>query len=166
VGAIAVLLDFLCEGATPPLEEVVYAAGDRPREPAETAAPGGEGPSQAVVVISEDSPAAGAHDPAVGAVFVEGGLSAMQVRDAVMAHLPDLRRCRLEGLARDPGLAGIVNLTLEVGADGKVRKASAPSAAISDLELKRCLAGAASDWAFPASDGGPTTAIVPIDLGK
>jgi len=49
VGTIAVLLDFLCEGATPPLEEVVYWAGNRPRELA-----GDGGPTILIVPVDPE----------------------------------------------------------------------------------------------------------------
>jgi hypothetical protein len=78
------------------------------------------------------------------------------VRLTALRHVADVRRCyEREGLTRDPGLTGTLDITVTVLATGTVRDAVVSSSAMHGLgarEVAACLTTAIRNWRF---DRGP-----------
>ena len=78
------------------------------------------------------------------------------IRLAALRHVADVRRCyEHEGLTRDPGLTGTLDITVTILATGTVRDAVVSSSAMQGLgarEVAACLTTAMRNWRF---DRGP-----------
>ena len=74
------------------------------------------------------------------------------IRLAALRHVADVRRCyEHEGLARDPGLTGQLDITITILATGTVRDAVVSSSAMQGLgarEVAACLTTAIRNWRF------------------
>ena len=90
------------------------------------------------------------------------------IRSSVIRHAPAVRKCyEVEGLGRNPSLAGSVEITLTIlptGAVSAVEVSTAKFRGVGDKEVASCLAALARAWRF---DRGPyivETIILPFDL--
>ena len=90
------------------------------------------------------------------------------IRSAVIRHAPAVRKCyEVEGLGRNPSLAGSVEITVTILPTGSVTDVQVSTAkfrGVGDKEVAGCLAGVARSWKF---DRGPyvvETIILPFDL--
>ena len=90
------------------------------------------------------------------------------IRSAVMRHAPAVRKCyEVEGLGRNPSLAGSVEITVTILPTGSVTDVEVSTAkfkGVGEKEVANCLAGLARSWKF---DRGPyivETIILPFDL--
>ena len=90
------------------------------------------------------------------------------IRAAVMRHAPAVRKCyEVEGLGRNPALAGSVEITVTIlptGAVTDVEVSTTKFKGVGEKEVAHCLAGVARSWKF---DRGPyivETIILPFDL--
>jgi len=74
----------------------------------------------------------------------------------VRARMPQLQSCYLrEGRARNPDLAGLVTLVLEVEGGGRVAGAAVASRSWSGAgssETEACLVGVVRRWTLPFAD--------------
>ena len=88
------------------------------------------------------------------------------VRLAALRHVADVRRCyEHEGLTRDPGLTGTLDITITILATGTVRDASVSSSAMQGLgarELARCLTTAIRNWRFDRGAYVVETVVFPF----
>ena len=90
------------------------------------------------------------------------------IRSAVMRHAPAVRKCyEVEGLGRNPALAGSVEIMVTIlptGAVTDVEVSTDKFRGVGEKEVAKCLAGVARSWRF---DRGPyivETIILPFDL--
>jgi hypothetical protein len=103
-----------------------------------------------------------------GAVANDSIRSDADIRSAVMRHAPAVRKCyEVEGLGRNPALAGSVEITVTILPTGSVTDVEVSTAkfrGVGEKEVAACLAGVARSWKF---DRGPyivETIILPFDL--
>jgi hypothetical protein len=109
---------------------------------------------------------------AAGVVIAGGGaLAIWQLRDddggpgvpadapaeiiaVIRAHLDELEACHKKALRKDPTLpGGTVQITFEIGKDGRVTSTRLDGGAAPSPELAGCVAGASMSWQFPPQDG-------------
>ena len=103
-----------------------------------------------------------------GGVQPDSIRSDADIRSAVMRHAPAVRKCyEVEGLGRNPSLAGSVEITVTIlptGAVTDVEVSTDKFKGVGEKEVAGCLAGIARSWRF---DRGPyivETIILPFDL--
>ncbi len=96
------------------------------------------------------------HPPSTSA---EPALAREQIRDVVVQHLADVRRCHETVLRRRPRAAGTVVVRFSVAADGRVRDAVAARTSYPDPALVPCLLRVAAAWRFAAPRGGATVSV-------
>jgi outer membrane biosynthesis protein TonB len=79
-----------------------------------------------------------------------------EIRLAALRHVADVKRCyEREGLTRDPGLTGTLDVSVTVLATGEVSEASITSSDLRGLgarEVATCLTTVIRNWRF---DRGP-----------
>ena len=79
-----------------------------------------------------------------------------EIRLAALRHVADVKRCyEREGLTRDPGLTGTLDVSVTVLATGEVSETSIASSDLRGLgarEVARCLTTVIRNWRF---DRGP-----------
>ncbi len=192
VGNVAVMTGFLAEGSQPPLEEVLYMAGPKPRglggpgtqadtkpEPVPVASPakapvpldetsalklvgGVPWPADEMMSIRLSPGEAGKAMVLVGAPTVNGPISDEQVGAVVLPGLDSLDACYEKHIARRPGLSGTLLIDLTVTGNGRVDSSTPSGSTIGDPQLENCLAEASKKWRFPSFDG---TATIAVPLG-
>lgn len=88
------------------------------------------------------------------------------IRLAALRHVADVRRCyEHEGLTRDPGLTGTLDVTITILATGTVRDAVVSSSAMQGLgarEVAACLTTAIRNWRFERGPYVVETIVFPF----
>ena len=88
------------------------------------------------------------------------------IRLAALRHVSDVRRCyEHEGLTRDPGLTGTLDITITILATGTVRDAAVSSSAMQGLgarEVTACLTTAIRNWRFERGPYVTETIVFPF----
>ena len=91
-----------------------------------------------------------------GAVVADSVRTDRDIRLAALRHVADVKRCyEREGLARNPGLTGTLDVTVTVLATGVVRDASVSTTdmrGVGAREVGKCLTTVIRNWRF---DRGP-----------
>jgi hypothetical protein len=97
---------------------------------------------------------------------VDSVRSDRDVRLAALRHVADVKRCyEREGLARDPGLAGTLDVSVTVLATGVVSDASVAAADMRGLgvrEVATCLTLAIRNWRFERGPYVVETIVFPF----
>ena len=90
------------------------------------------------------------------------------IRSAVMRHAPAVRKCyEVEGLGRNPSLAGSVEITVTILPTGGVTDVAVGTdkfKGVGEKEVATCLAGVARSWKFERGPYIVETIILPFDL--
>ena len=88
------------------------------------------------------------------------------IRLAALRHAADVRRCyEREGLARDPGLTGTLDITITVLATGTVRDVVVSSSSMQGLgarEVAACVTTAVRNWRFERGPFVVETIVLPF----
>lgn len=90
---------------------------------------------------------------------VEGSLDKEIIRRVVRAHIPEIRHCYNEALARDPKAQGRVILDFTIGTDGKVLGSKVGESTLKDAQAGECMRAAVAKWVFPKPEGGGVVAV-------
>jgi len=95
----------------------------------------------------------------------EGQLDKDLIRRVVRAHLPEIRTCYNEGLARKPELAGKLTVDFTVGPDGHVSGSEIQAGStVGDATVEACIQSTVLKWLFPKPDGGSVAVSYPFEL--
>jgi hypothetical protein len=86
------------------------------------------------------------------------------VRRVVQRNLPQVTRCHEQGLSQNPSLAGRVEVTFIIGADGTVSNSTVRSSNLAVPSVATCIANAVRTWQFTAPQGGAITVHYPFML--
>ncbi len=89
---------------------------------------------------------------------VTGGLDKDVIRRIVRAHINQIRSCYNAGLAKDPKLAGTVEIEFVIDGTGKVSEATVKQH-LADKAVGECVAKAIERWAFPQPTGGGSVRV-------
>lgn len=89
-----------------------------------------------------------------------------EIRLAALRHVADVRRCyEREGLTRDPGLTGTMDVTVTVLATGVVSEAAVTAHAMRGFgarEVATCLTVAIRNWRFERGPFAVETIVFPF----
>jgi hypothetical protein len=94
---------------------------------------------------------------------VEGPLDKDIIRRIIRAHINEVRYCYNQGLARNPNLAGRLELEFVILDDGKVGTAAVRSSTLADQQVGTCAANAVRRWTFPKPEK-VVKVVAPFDL--
>jgi hypothetical protein len=94
---------------------------------------------------------------------IDGPLDKDIVRRIVRAHINEVRFCYNQGLARNPNLAGRLELEFEILDDGKVGTAAVRASTLADQQVGTCAATMVRRWTFPKPEK-LTKVIYPFEL--
>ncbi len=141
----------------------IGCATSRPAEPVRGPAPVAA-PRQEEVATEVVAP-----DPEPVDEPVKGPFSTDRVREIVRAHFDAMGACYADGLTRDPGLAGTINVRLTIGGDGHVLSATAPKEAaadaLTDATVVGCVETEFKGLRFPPTGRGLVSLVYPVVFG-
>ncbi|MBI4951969.1 MAG: AgmX/PglI C-terminal domain-containing protein, partial [Myxococcales bacterium] len=92
----------------------------------------------------------------------QGRLPVDVIKTVIASHYRYLRECFEEGLARQPGLAGLVNVHFTIGLEGDVTVSSTEGSTIGDPAVVGCVRERFTSVQFPKPEGGVVTVTYPI----
>ena len=89
------------------------------------------------------------------------------IRGVVNRHKPEVRQCFREGMARDPGLAGEVEVAFTIQGDGSVAYPTIARSTVNDRAVDACVTEAVKRWRFPVfvASGGDVDVRFPFTVG-
>lgn len=82
------------------------------------------------------------------------GLPAAVVRRILRANFPRLRACYVQGLKKNPALAGTFEVKYEIGVHGEVAGVAPGKGTLADPSVQGCMVGVIKTLTFPDPDGG------------
>jgi len=98
-----------------------------------------------------------------GATTVNGRLPPEVIQRIVRQHFGAMRACYVDGLRRNPTLAGAVVTRFIIDRQGNVSSASRDAGTtIADSTVASCITHVFSTLVFPAPEGGIVTVVYPI----
>jgi hypothetical protein len=108
------------------------------------------------------------HAPAATMPATDSIRSDVEIRQTVLRNAGDVRRCyELEGLRRDPSLAGSVEIALTVLPTGAVDSVAVAQVALrgeGTREVTRCITTVARNWRFERGPYVTETILLPFRL--
>jgi hypothetical protein len=93
----------------------------------------------------------------------DGRVAPEAIQSSVRARFGAIVACYDAGRAKDPKLAGIVNVKLVIGEDGITREASDNGSTLSDKDVVSCIVGDLRGVTYPKGPG-VITVVYPIEL--
>ncbi len=89
------------------------------------------------------------------------------IRGVVNRHKPEVRQCFREGLTRDPGLRGEVEVAFTIQGDGSVAYPTIARSTVNDGAVDACVTAAVKRWRFPVfvASGGDVDVKFPFAVG-
>ncbi len=94
----------------------------------------------------------------------EGKLDKDLIRRVVRAHIPEIRACYNQALARDPNAAGNIVIDFTIGEQGRVTSTAVGSSDFEDAAVPQCMRTAIGGWLFPKPEGGAVDVSYPFLL--
>jgi hypothetical protein len=95
---------------------------------------------------------------------VSGRLEPEVIQTIVRRSFSEFRVCYEDGLRRDAGLKGRINVRFVIGRDGKVQNAIDAGSSLPDVAVRDCVVKKFEGLVFPQPEGGIVTVIYPIML--
>jgi hypothetical protein len=95
-----------------------------------------------------------------------GRLDAARAAQALGAIHPELRRCYQEGLLRDPGLWGRLQLRIDQDRDGRILDVCEDESRFPDPKVVRCMLAAVRAVNLPKPKGGELSFVYAVRLGR
>lgn len=105
---------------------------------------------------------AGAGQARAGGADAEGTLDRSQIREVVVAHIPEIRFCYNQALTRDPAARGRIVLDFTIGSEGAVTRSEIAESDVGDLQMSECVRLAVVAWKFPRPVGGAVQVNYPF----
>jgi hypothetical protein len=89
------------------------------------------------------------------------------IRGVVQRNKPAVRQCFREGLVRNPGLRGEVEVGFTIQGDGSVAYPSVVRSSVADPAVEACVTTAIKGWRFPVfvASGGDVDVRFPFTVG-
>jgi outer membrane biosynthesis protein TonB len=95
----------------------------------------------------------------------DGGLSAAQVRQVVVAHHGALHACYESEAQKNPTFRGSVTLAWTIGESGAVISASITTSTLHNPRAEACILHQVRTWQFPSSDRPSQVQAFPLSFG-
>ncbi len=104
--------------------------------------------------------------PGLGVPRSSSDIDKALVRRIVRSHINEVRGCYNQGLARNPGLGGRVEVSFVIMPNGRVASSTVGKSSLRDQKTSQCIAKAVGRWKFPrvATAGSPVTIHYPFVL--
>jgi hypothetical protein len=119
-------------------------------------------PPATAAIATQVAPSA---DPSIAAIevpkTVQPLIDAATVSSVVGSHRPEVLKCFASGKSKDHSMKGTIELQLQVGETGKVRRVQVQST-LKDPVVAACIVKAASAWKFPGHAGGDASVAYPF----
>ena len=89
------------------------------------------------------------------------------IRGVVNRNKPAVRQCFRDGLIKNPGLSGEVEVAFTIESDGTVAYPSIVRSTVADREVEACVTGTIKAWKFPVfvASGGAVDVRFPFTVG-
>ncbi len=92
-------------------------------------------------------------------MVLEGGISKYAINATIAKYLNQVRRCYEAELKNKPELQGLVEMSFEINAEGRLNFAKVSRTTLESPPVETCISTKMMDWQFPKPKGG---VIVPV----
>ncbi len=92
-------------------------------------------------------------------MVVEGGLSKYVINATIAKYLSQVRRCYEAELKNSPDIQGLVEMSFEINAEGKLNFAKVNRTTLNSRPVEECITTRMMDWQFPQPKGGVTVPV-------
>jgi hypothetical protein len=87
-------------------------------------------------------------------MVLEGGVSKYAINATIAKYLNQVRRCYEAELKNKPDLQGLVEMSFEINASGKLNFAKVNKTTLNSAPVESCISSKMMDWQFPQPKGG------------
>ncbi len=87
-------------------------------------------------------------------VILEGGVSKYAINATIAKYLNQVRRCYESELKNHPDLQGLVEMSFEINATGKLNYSKVNKTTLNSPPVESCISSKMMDWQFPQPKGG------------
>jgi hypothetical protein len=87
-------------------------------------------------------------------MVLEGGVSKYAINATIAKYLNQVRRCYEAELKNKPDLQGLVEMSFEINASGKLNFAKVNQTTLNSAPVESCISSKMMDWQFPQPKGG------------
>lgn len=87
-------------------------------------------------------------------MVLEGGVSKYAINATIAKYLNQVRRCYEAELKNHPELQGLVEMSFEINATGKLNYAKVNKTTLNSAAVEGCISNKMMDWQFPQPKGG------------
>lgn len=92
----------------------------------------------------------------------DGRLSAVHIQNQVREYASQQRKCYEQGLARNPDLAGRVEVRFVIALDGSVKTVEIKANSLPDCQVVGCVSDVFRSLRFDPPQGGTVTVVYPV----
>jgi len=87
-------------------------------------------------------------------MVLEGGVSKYAINATIAKYLNQVRRCYESELKNHPDLQGLVEMSFEINATGKLNFSKVNKTTLNNSIVETCISSKMMDWQFPQPKGG------------
>jgi hypothetical protein len=87
-------------------------------------------------------------------MVVEGGISKYAINATIAKYLNQVRRCYEAELKNKPELQGLVEMSFEINAEGRLNFSKVNKSTLASPPVESCISTKMMDWQFPKPKGG------------
>ncbi len=87
-------------------------------------------------------------------MVLEGGISKYAINATIAKYLNQVRRCYESELKNHPDLQGLVEMSFEINATGKLNYSKVNKSTLNSPVVESCISTKMMDWQFPQPKGG------------
>ncbi len=87
-------------------------------------------------------------------MVLEGGISRYAINATIAKYLNQVRRCYEAELKNRPEIAGLVEMSFEINASGRLNFAKVSKTTLESPPVESCISTKMMDWQFPQPKGG------------
>lgn len=92
-------------------------------------------------------------------MVLEGGISKYAINATIAKYLNQVRRCYEAELKNKPELQGLVEMSFEINASGRLNFAKVSRTTLESPPVESCISTKMMDWQFPQPKGGVTVPV-------
>ena len=92
-------------------------------------------------------------------MVLEGGISRYAINATIAKYLNQVRRCYETELKNSPELQGLVEMSFEINASGRLNFSKVNKTTLSNPNVESCISTKMMDWQFPQPKGGVNVSV-------
>lgn len=92
-------------------------------------------------------------------MVLEGGLSRYVINATIAKYLSQVRRCYEAELKNSPELQGLVEMSFEINASGRLNFSKVNKTTLNNTAVESCISTKMMDWQFPQPKGGVNVSV-------